>query len=69
MRQISYPPANKDSLGSYLSKNGCFCVKQAKWGQSRQLWHPNQQTFFDEVIISRLVGDELKIYGWIFSSR
>ena len=60
MWQISYPPANGASLGSYLSKNGFFGRKQAKWGQSKQLWYPNLQTFFDEVMIFELVGDVVK---------
>ena len=56
------PPANGASLGSYLFKNGFFGQKQAKWGQSKQLWHPNLQTFFDEVMIFELVGDVVKTY-------
>ena len=56
------PPANGASQGSYLTKNGCFGQKRAKWGQSKQLWHPNLQTFFDEVIFFELVGDDVKIY-------
>ena len=49
--QISYPPVNGASLGSYFCfKNGFYGQKQAKWGQSKQLWHPNLHTFFDEVI-------------------
>ena len=59
MWQISYP-ANGVSLGSYLSKNGFFEQKQAKWGQSKQLWHPNLRTFFDAVMIFELVGDVVK---------
>ena len=35
--------------------------KQAKWSQSKQLRHPNLQSFFDEVIIFELVGDKVKI--------
>ena len=64
MWQISYPPANGASLGSYLSKNGFLGQKRAKWGQSKQLWHSNLQTFFDEVMIFELVGDvvETKIF-------
>ena len=38
-----------------------FEQKQAKWGQSKQPWHPNLQTFFDEVIIFELMGDDVKI--------
>ena len=76
MWQISYLPANGASLGNYFGglvpnkKNICDSVQkllflgqiQAKWGQSKWLLHPNLQTFFDEVIIFGLVGDEVKIF-------
>ena len=37
-----------------------FGQKQAKWGEPKQLWHPNEQTFFNKVMIFGLVGDEVK---------
>ena len=74
MWQISYPPANGACPGSYFwgacaqqqkywrfsPKMAVLRQKQAKWGQSKWLLHPNLQTFFDEVIIFGLVGDEVK---------
>ena len=57
MWQILYLPANGASLGSFLSKNGCLGAKTGKMG----LWHLNLQTFFDEVIIFELVGDDVKM--------
>ena len=46
---------------SICPKMTVFGQKQAKWGQSKQLWHPNLLTFFGEVIIFELVGDEVKM--------
>ena len=66
---------NGASLGGYFRvKNGFFGQKQAKWGQLKQLLHPNLQTFFDEIIEVKFryrQTDKLfdTIYGgvWIFS--
>ena len=37
-----------------------FRQKESKWGQSKQLWHPNLQTSFEEVMIFELTGDDVK---------
>ena len=58
--QISYPPVNGASLGSYFCVKMAFWAKIGKWGRSKQLWHPNLHTFFDEVMIFELVGDVVK---------
>ena len=60
------PPANGTSLGCYFVKNWLF---KAKWGQSKQLWHPNLQTFFAKIIIFGLVGDEVKTFRKTLSSQ
>ena len=57
MWQISYPPANGASLGSYLVKNGLFCQKR---GIRKQLWHPNVQTFTEMILIFDFWRDEAK---------
>ena len=44
-----------------------FGQKHAKWGQSKQLWYPNPQTFFDEVIIFELVGDDVKFATFLLA--
>ena len=49
-----------------MSKNDFIGQKQAKWGQSKQLWHSNLQTFFDEVMIFELVGDVVKTFRKTF---
>ena len=57
------PPANGAGLGSYFCvKNSFFGQKQAKWGKSKQLWHPKLHTFFDEVMIFGMVGDVVKTF-------
>ena len=38
-----------------------LAVFKVKTSLQKLLWQPKLQTFFDEVIIFRLVGDEVKI--------
>ena len=39
------------SRQQFSPKKTVLGQKQAKWGQPKQLWHPNMQTFIDEVIL------------------
>ena len=44
--KISYPPANGASLGSYLSKNGCFWGKTGKMVPIKTALAPKPANFF-----------------------
>ena len=80
MWQISYPlrmvrvlvaifsglMPNSKNIGDSVHKWLFRGQKQAKWGQSKWLWHPNLQTFFDEVIIFWFVGDEILFWALDF---
>ena len=54
--------AQQQKYWRFSPKMAVLRQKQAKWGQSKWLLHTNLQTFFDEVIIFGLVGDEVKMF-------
>ena len=61
MWQISYPPANGASLGSYLSKNGCFWAKAGKMGPIKMALAPKPANFLMGLLFLSWWRDEVKI--------
>ena len=55
--QISYPPANGASLGSYFP---IMAVFRAKICKQKMLYYPNLHTFFEMVLIFEFMRDKVK---------